>query len=415
MKRRKFFKTIGLGSLAAFPHVKMSGALIGHETPPRPASEAHGHMDPWIDVNLDHIRWNFSQIKNLVKVPVMAVIKANAYGHGLIDVGKALEKAGADWLMVGKLQEGLALRATGVRCPILNFGPFNARDCEAIILNNLSQSVFSEEAITLNDTASRLKKRALVHIDIDTGMSRTGIPHDRALPLIEKIATLSQTKIEGVSTTLTEDAGFDKEQLERFLKVCRSAQKKKIQLGLKHAASSAGIFESAELYLDMVRPGITLYGYYPNSQTQKEDRLNLRPALKLTARVTVITDLQPGDSISYHRVFTARKKMRVATVGIGYSDGYAPQLGGKGIVLIGGKRFPVMDAVTANHIIVDLNNDREIQVGDDVTLIDGRKDSGLTADRLAALSGISDYRILIGLNPLVQRKYTSPEQAPGTS
>jgi len=107
--------------------------------------------------------------------------------------------------------------------------------------------------------------------------------------------------------------------------------------------------------------------------------------------------------------------MRVATVGIGYSDGYAPQLGGKGIVLIGGKRFPVMDAVTANHIIVDLNNDREIQVGDDVTLIDGRKDSGLTADRLAGLSGISDYRILIGLNPLVQRKYASPERTPGTS
>jgi alanine racemase len=317
--------------------------------------------------------------------------------------------------MVGKLQEGLALRAAGVTCPILNFGPFDARDYEAIILNDLSQSVFSDEAITLNDTASRLRKRALVHIDIDTGMSRTGIPHDRALPLIEKIAALSQTKIEGVSTTLTEDAGFDKEQLERFLKVCRSAQDKKIQLGLKHAASSAGIFESAELYLDMVRPGITLYGYYPNSQTQKEDRLNLRPALKLTARVTVITDLQPGDSISYHRVFTAGKKMRVATVGVGYSDGYAPQLGGKGFVLIGGKRFPVMNAVTANHIIVDLNNDPEIQAGDDVTLIDGRKDSGLTADRLADLSGISDYRILIGLNPLVQRQYTSLERAPGTS
>jgi alanine racemase len=407
MKRRKFFKTMGLGSLAAFPPVKMSGEFIANDRSTNAGSEGHGHMDPWIAVNLDHIRWNFSQIKNLVKVPVMAVIKANAYGHGLKDVGKALEKAGADWLMVGKLQEGLMLRAAGIRCPILNFGPFDAQDCEAIVLNNLSQSVFSEETVSLNEAASRFKKKALVHIDIDTGMSRTGIPHDRALPLIEKIARLSQTRIEGVSTTLTEDAEFDREQLKRFLDVCQLAEKKKIRLGLKHVASSAGIFESPELCLDMVRPGITLYGYYPNSQTQKEDRLNLRPALKFMAKVIVITDLRPGDSVSYHRIFTARKNVRVATVGIGYSDGYAPQLGGKGLVSIRSKKFPVMEAVTSNHVIVDLNNDPEIQVGDDVTLIDNHKDSGLTAGRLADLSGISDYRILIGLNPLLQRKYTA--------
>jgi alanine racemase len=155
----------------------------------------------------------------------------------------------------------------------------------------------------------------------------------------------------------------------------------------------------------MIRPGITLYGYYPNAQTQKEDLLNLRPALKLMAKVIFVKDMRPGDSVSYHRVFKAQKKMRVATVGVGYSDGYLPQLGGKGFVSIRGKKFPVMAAVTSNHVMVDLNNDQEIKVGDDAILIDNQKISGLTADVLEAQSGVSDYKILIGLNPLLPRRY----------
>jgi alanine racemase len=157
----------------------------------------------------------------------------------------------------------------------------------------------------------------------------------------------------------------------------------------------------------MIRPGITLYGYYPNAQTQKEDLLKLKPALKLMARVILIKDMLPGDSLSYHRVFKAQKRMRVATVGIGYSDGYLPQLGGKGFVSIRGKRYPVMAAVTSNHIMVDLGNDQDVKVGDEAILIDNQKNSSLTADVLEAQSGVSDYKILIGLNPLLPRKFVS--------
>lgn len=335
----------------------------------------------------------------------MAVVKANAYGHGLVEVSEALEKAGVDWLMVGKLAEAIQLRQAGVRCPILNFGPFNRQDCEEIIGLNISQSVFSEDAVFLNEAASRLGKKASVHIDIDTGMSRTGILHDRALSFIEKIASLSQVKIEGLATTLTEDPEFDREQLKRLTGVCASAEKRGVRLGLRHAASSAGIFESPQFCLDMIRPGITLYGYYPNAQTQKEDLLKLRPALKLAAKVTFVKDLSPGESLSYHRLFTAPKKMRVATVGIGYSDGYPPQLGGKAFVSIRGKKYPVFPAVTSNHTMIDLLNDPEIKVGDHVVLIDNQRNSSLTADVLAESSGVSDYRILIGLNPLLPRKF----------
>jgi alanine racemase len=404
MKRRHVLASLGAGSMALFSDTR-KGRLFAGEVPTAQKNIVPGYRDPWIEIGLDSIVWNFSQIKKRVKVPVMAVVKANAYGHGLVEVSKALEGAGADWLMVGKLAEAVQLRQAGIRRPILNFGPFDRQDCEEIVARNISQSVFSEDVFLLDETASRQKKKALVQIDIDTGMSRTGIPYDRALSLVEKIAGLARLKIDGVSTTLTEDHEFDEEQVRRLLAVCLSAEKKGISLGLKHAASSAGIFESPAFYLDMVRPGITLYGYYPNARTQKEDPLNLKPALKLTAKVTFIKDLAPGDSISYHRVFTAQKKMRVATIGIGYSDGYPPQLGGKGLVSIKGKKFPVMSAVTANHSMVDLNGDPDIQVGDDVILLDSRKNSGITADILADLCGVSDYRILIGLNPLLPRRY----------
>ena len=402
MKRRIFLETMGAGSLAAISGPKGRGP---QSAPAQERSEMIAGKDPWIEVNLDHIRWNFSQIKKHIKVRVMAVVKANAYGHGLVDAALALEKAGVDGLMVGKLTEGLALRKAGLQSPVLNFGPFGKEDCEAIVMNNISQSVYSEEAASLHEATSRFKNKASVHIDIDTGMSRTGIPYDKALPLIEKIASLSKIKIDGIATTLTEDSEFDREQLRRFREVCSAAEKKGISLGLKHAASSGGIFESPEFSLDMIRPGITLYGYYPNAQTQKEDLLKLRPALKLMAKVIFIKDMLPGDSISYHRVFKAQKRMMVATVGIGYSDGYPPQLGGKGFVSIRGKKYPVMAAVTSNHVMVDLGDDQDIKVGDEAVLINNQKDSGLTADVLEAQSGVSDYKILIGLNPLLPRRY----------
>ncbi|MEW5902520.1 MAG: alanine racemase, partial [Acidobacteriota bacterium] len=377
----------------------------------RPAVEREqqslsGHSDPWIEVPLDHIVWNFEQVKKRVKVPIMAVVKANAYGHGLIEVSKTLQKAGADWLMVGKLQEAFTLREAGVACPILNFGPFDGRDGAEIISQNISQAVYTEDAALLDEAAARLKRKAAVHVDIDTGMGRTGVPTENALRLIDKIASFRNVTIEGVCTTLTEDSEFDREQLRRFLDLCSAAQNRGISLGLRHAASSSGVFYSSEFYLDMVRPGITLYGYYPSPQTREGDSLGLKPALRLAARIVFIKDLLAGETLSYHRVFKAQKDMRVATAGIGYSDGYPPQLGGKGWVAVRNKRFPVLNAVTANHAMIDLGDDREVKIGDEVRLIDYFAGSGLTADSLAEQGGISDYKILLGLSPLLPRVYS---------
>jgi alanine racemase len=396
MNRRNFVQALGAGSLAAF-----SPARAGREA----AAAPRGFADPRAEVSLENVRFNFSQLKYRVKVPVMAVVKANAYGHGLVETSRALEKAGTHSLMVGKLEEAVVLRQAGIGCPVLNFGPFDRRDGGEVVRLKISQAVFTAEAAYLEEAAAAAGGTASVHVDIDTGMGRTGASPEEALPLIEKIASFPHVRIEGICTTLTEDPAFDKEQLRRFLEVCAAAKARGISLGLRHAASSAAVFYSPEFYLDMIRPGITLYGYYPNAQAKASGALGLKPALKLSARVSFIKELAPGESYSYLRAYKAESRTRVATVGIGYSDGYPFLLGGKVEALIRNKKFPVLEAITANHTMVGLGFDREVRVGDEVTLIDPDRRAGLAADDLAGLTGIADYKIVIGLNPLLPRTY----------
>jgi len=405
MRRRKFFKEIGigLGSLAPLIQVPSKKA-------PGPKKEKElmaGSMDAAVEVNLSHITWNLKQIRTIVQVPIMAVVKANAYGHGLVEVARLLEKEGVSWVMVGKLEEALALRRAGIRSSILNFGPYSRQDCNQIVQNEISQSVYSEEVRYLHEAALKQNRKAGVHLDVDTGMGRTGVPFKNAQPLINKMASLSGLKIKGIMTTLTEDEKFDLEQIKRFEEVCSQAMVKGIEVGLRHAASSAGILSHTKLHLDMVRPGIMIYGYYPSAETQQEDKLSLRPALRLLARVIDIRLLSPGDTLSYHRAFVAAKEMWVATIGVGYSDGYLAQLAGKGVVMIREKTYPVIAAVTANHLMVELDNSEDVRVGDEVVLLDNQPEAGLTGDVLADLSGISVYRILIGLNPQLPRRYSS--------
>jgi len=403
MKRRQFFELIAIGSGLNF-FDSISKNLL-KEKILEEKKLIIGSLDPWIEVNLNHIEWNIKKLKEFVKVPIMAVIKANAYGHGLIEIGKFLEKKGIKWLMVGKLQEAIALRVRGVKCRILNFGPFSKLDCKEIIKWDISQCVFTDEVETLNEIAQKFRKKAKIHIHVDTGLGRIGVPYHKALKFIEKVSSLSNIKIEGISTALTEDKEFDKEQLKKFREICSIAERKGIFLGLKHAASSDAILEHPHSYFDMVRPGITIYGYYPSDKTQKEDKLKLKPALKLKAKVIYTKELLPGESLSYHRKFIAKKKELVATIGIGYSDGYPFKAAGKGYVIIQGEKYPIIASITANHMMINLNYNKNIKIGDEVILIDDEKKNGCTAYDIGKWCNISVYKLLISLNPLLPRKY----------
>lgn len=360
-------------------------------------------QDTWIELNLPNMEWNLKKIKQHIRVPVMAVIKANAYGHGLLEVGRFLDKSGIDALMVCKLSEAIQLRETGVKCPILNFGPLYTEDADLLAKHGISQSIFTDDVQILSQKAQKAGKKIQVHIHIDTGMGRMGIPHHKAEAYIEKVAALDGIVIKGISTTLTEDPEFDKVQMKRFLSLCQKSEKKGIRTGLKHAYSSAGIFTAGPSYLDMVRPGILLYGYYPNKKTQMEDRLSLKPVLQLKSRVAAVKILRPGDSVSYHRAYTAKTKEKMAVIPIGYSDGYPLRIVGKGWVLIKGQKYPLIGDITANHLEIKLDLDSPISVGDETILLGSQGQEEIRANHLSEWEGISTYKILLRLNPLLPR------------
>jgi alanine racemase len=321
-----------------------------------------------------------------------------------VEVGRFLDKSGINALMVCKLSEAIQLRESGVKCMILNFGPLFREDALLLAKYGISQSIFTDGVQHLSRKALELDQKITVHIHIDTGMGRMGIPYYNAKGYIEKVAALEGIRVQGISTTLTEDPQFDNIQMERFLSLCQKLKRKGIPTGLKHAYSSAGIFTAEPSFLDMVRPGILLYGYYPNRKTQTENRLSLKPVLQLKSRVAAVKFLRPGDSVSYHRAYTAKTKEKMAVIPVGYSDGYPLGIVGKGCVLIKGQKYPLIGDITANHIEVRLKLDSPVDVGDEVILIGSQGPHTISANQLADWESISTYKILLRLNPLLPRR-----------
>jgi len=397
--RRDFFQFAGL----SLPFVLTKKAAAKSRLFPLLSENQAPGKDTWIELNLQNMAWNLDRVRERARVPIMAVIKANAYGHGLEEVGRFLDSKGIDALMVCKLQEAIELREIGVKCPILNFGPLFPQDTSLLTRYDISQSVFTEEIQLLSHNAKKMGKTVKVHIHIDTGMGRMGIPYHEALTYIEKAAALKALRLQGISTTLTEDPEFDKVQMERFLALCRDAKERGISLGRKHALSSAGLCDSESSYLDMVRPGILLYGYYPSEKTQETDLFSLKPVLQFKSRVAAVKYLRPGDSVSYHRVYKATHREKIAVLSVGYSDGYPSKAVGKGSVLIKGQRFPLIGSITANHLEVRLHLDSQIDVGDEAVLLGSQGNEKLSADELARWAKVSTYKILLGLNPLLPK------------
>ncbi|MBM3310768.1 MAG: alanine racemase, partial [Candidatus Aminicenantes bacterium] len=402
MNRREFFGRLKAGGAAA-ALASLGGAagcVRSENEAPLAGAAGHGGRDPRVEVDLAAIGRNLGRIRRRTNVPVMGVVKANAYGHGLVEVGRYLESEGVAALMTGKLDEAVRLREAGVKCPVVNFGPFAPRDAEEVLRRGIRPCVSSaEEAAALDAAGAKAGAAAEIEIHVDTGLNRAGVPAGEALALIERAASLPRVRIKGISTALTEDPDFDRDQLRIFVGVCEAAKAKGIDCGPRHAASSGALFGEADVFLDMVRPGIALYGYYPNARTRAENSLGLEPALRLKASVTFVRDIMPGESLSYLKAVKLDRPTRVATVGVGYSDGYPHLLAGKGVVFIGGRPFPVLPAVTSNHTMIDLGDDKSVRAGDDVVLIDSRRESAAAADALAEVSGGSDYKFLIGLNP----------------
>lgn len=403
--RREFLKLAGAASLGATVVGSANPSGAGWATPVG-VTTGEAAADPWLEIDLKNMAWNLAQIRRRTgSRPVMAVIKANAYGHGLVEIGKFLEKQKIEFLAVGKFHEALQFRENGVKTPILNLGPFSQHEAAEIVRRNISQSVYTDGFMFLAEAARKLKRQAKVHLKIDTGLGRVGVPHRQALAFVEKVAANSAIQIEGIFTPFTEDDEFDKVQLERFLEICSAAKQRGIATGLRHAASSAGILSFPPSHLDMVRPGIAIYGQYPSVREYQARQIDLRPVMSLKARVMYVKTLQPGESVSYHRAFVAQQETQVATLPIGYSDGYPSQAAGKAEVLVQGRRWPVIALVTSNHATINVTGAEGIKIGDEAVIFGKQGEGEINAEELAAWAGVSVYKILIGMNPLLPRVY----------
>ncbi len=372
-------------------------------------------MDEYVRVkaciNLKAIHENVSNAKALLKpgTLLMAIIKADGYGHGSVEVAKCLDDI-ADAYGVAVLSEALALREAGIKKPILILG-YTPKDWhEQLITHEIRTAVFTYElAEELSREAVELSKEAHIHIAVDTGMSRIGfMPNEESADIIEKIHKLPNIRIEGIFThfaTMDEkDKTYAKMQLKRFNDFCEMLENKGIHIPVKHASNSAGIIECPEANLDMVRDGISVYGLYPSEDVDKS-KLELTPAMEIKAYVSYVKELDEGISVGYGATYTTTKKTTVATIPVGYADGYPRSLSNKGSVLIRGKRAPIIGRVCMDQFMVDVTDLDSVTVGDEVTLIGKDGEEFLSVEEVSGLAGSFNYELCCDISPRVPRYY----------
>lgn len=360
---------------------------------------------PWLEIYPDALRHNAREVARMAGGrPVVAVVKNNAYGLGLERVGPMLDAAPeVAGLAVVSPAEAHALRDAGATKPILHMGLATEAEGIELARRGVRLAPFTDGAPALLRAAARaLGRPASVHLYLDTGMGRLGMPVHRALPWLERIAAEGHAEVEGSFTTLVEDDAFDPEQLARFRRFADDAAARRLPLGRLHAASTHALFFRGEpALLGGVRPGLAMYGAYP-AGTGARERAALRPAFALKARVVRVERLRPGDGVSYGRNYVAERPTWVAALPVGHADGYPRRAVDGAEVLIGGRVYPVIGAVSASHAIVELGpaegeGPPPVAIGDVATLV-GPEHPAIHPNAVAERAGVSVYDILMHLS-----------------
>lgn len=381
----------------------MSDAYFGSQPSPAEIEERVKDFPSWLEIDLDNLRFNLEQIRERVGVEVLPCVKTNAYGHGLVPVVAYLMRRGVRRVLVAKLWEALQLREAGLDLGIINLDPvFMDAQYEEVVRRGITQAIYTREhGRGVSEAARRLGREAEVFVKVDTGLGRVGVRHEEAADLVECISELPGVVVEGIFSTFSEDRELDAVQLERILGVDRELRKRGIEVETRSLASSNAVFHLPESYLDAVRPGLALYGLYPES----EDRgagLELRQVLSFKARLEHVKVVEAGDSLTYSRRFVAPGRMRVGTVHVGYSDGYPRGLTRRGLVKVEGVLKHVLGTVSVNHHVVDLEG-LDVGPGDVVELVS--LEGELSLERVSETAGISPYQFCVGLNLLTPRVY----------
>lgn len=393
--RRTFLSTVGLAGAGALVAPRADAAA------PTPQVATPDGLDPWIEVDAAALRANAREVARLGGGrPVFAVIKNNGYGLGTVEVAEALgDEPSIAGFAVVKVSAALGLRQAGIRRPVLHMGATTREEARALVRAGVRLALFDPgDPARLEALAPLAGGSVPAHVYVDTGMSRLGVPAHRALSWLRELAR-GPVAIEGTFMGLTE-SDFDEEQLTRFTDLARAARQEGIALGHLHAASSHALFLRPSAHLDMVRPGLALFGAYPSGSDVGAARL--RPAVRLRARVARVEHLREGDTVSYGRAWRAERPTWTATLPVGHADGY-PRTAVEGCeVLIGGRLYPVVGAVSASHTIVVLGDEPSARVGDVATLV-GPDDPAIHPNEVARRAGISVYDVLMHLGQRLPR------------
>lgn len=361
------------------------------------------------EIDLKALAFNYRQIKRHIPkgVSILAVVKADAYGHGALSISLKLEKMGVEYLGVAIPEEGVKLRKGGVKTPILIFGGIFKDDAEEVIRYGLTPVVFDIESLKhLSKAAEKRKKKARVHIKVDTGMGRLGVPFELFPAFLKNLKKYPDVEIEGLLShfSMTDaEKCYTAYQWKKYQEGLDMARETGVSSRYFHVANSGILTTFPEYSGNMVRPGIMLYGSYPSPAIEK--RIELRPVLTLKTRIHFLKSVPTGSRISYGGTFVTRRKSLIATLPVGYADGYSTRLSNQGEVLIRGKRAPVVGRVCMDLIMVDVTDIPGVSKGDEAILIGKQGKERITADEIAKKIGSIPYEVLCLIGKRVPRVY----------
>lgn len=361
-----------------------------------------------LEIDLERISQNYLAIqKHVGEALVMPILKANAYGHGLVRVGQHMQSVGAKMIGVAYLEEGILLREAGIHLPILVLGGILGSQVPLFLKHDLTLTASSTEKLDqIESAAAELGVKAKVHLKIDTGMERLGVHYYSAEPLLEASLACKHLHVEGIFTHFANadsaDLASAKLQIERFEEVLSFYERRSIPSPIRHLANSGAILQLPESWMDMVRPGIMLFGVYPSPDVQQT--VAIQPALKWTSNVVYFKVVKPGHPVSYGSLWQSDHNVRVVTVPVGYGDGYFRSMTGQAQVLINGSRYPVVGAICMDQFMVNIENDSAFN-GDEVVLVGEQNGKNITLEELAGWAGTIPYEILTNINTRVPRIY----------
>ncbi len=366
-----------------------------------------------VEVNLSRLRENYQKIQHHINgAKMMPILKANAYGHGLVRVAQLMQELGADYIGVAVLEEGILLRNSGITTPILVLGGVLGNQVPHFIQYDLTITASSIDKLkNINAAAQRMGKTAKVHLKIDTGMERIGVHYYNAEGFIRETAKCPHVKVEGLFTHFanadTADQTHVRLQLQRFENVLALFDELSMpRPPMIHAANSGAILQLPESWFNMVRPGILLYGVYPSEEVKRT--VAVQPALTWKSRVVYFKVITPGHPVGYGSRWQTEKNTRAVTVPVGYGDGYFRSMSSKAQVIIRKRRFPVVGTISMDQIVVDIDNHSAYN-GDEVILVGQSDGLSITAEELAQWAGTIPYEILTNINTRVPRIYLDDE------